>query len=110
MPSFHPYIIVKSNVEFKYLYYSIKVFDTAANKLIKKSSNKELYYDERKKFRLNKNYLTKIFQIDTSYESAKDMTIEFNLFRLNGAEFIKIIENRVILNSVSDFTLDNIKN
>lgn len=110
MPSFHPYIIVKSNVEFKYLYYSIKIFNTATNKLIKQSSNKDLYYDEMAKFPLNKNYLTKLFQVDTSYESAKDMTIQFNLFRLNGGKFIKIIENRAILNSVSDFTLENIKN
>lgn len=110
MPEFYPYIVVKSNVQFKNLYYSIRIYDTAKNKLIKQSANKELHYDSMVKFPLNKNNSTKIFQVNTSTESAKDMTIQFNLFRRNGINFVKVIEGRTIIHSVADFTLGNIQN
>jgi len=104
--NYFPFVIVKSNVDTKKLYYSLQVFNTSTNKVVLDSAKK---IQAGIKYPLRNNYKTEIMNIPTDGESAKDMVIEFTLYKRDGIKFIPVVNKKILSNMVFEFTLDNIK-
>ncbi|NWK76036.1 hypothetical protein HYG93_17595 [Acinetobacter sp. SwsAc6] len=107
MADFYPFVVVKSNVPVKKLYYSFRIFNISTNKIVSDSGKK---IKEGVKYPLKNNYQTELFTVISSVDSAKDMLIEFTLYKRDGVTFTVVIDKKIITNIVSEFTFDNIKN